>query len=298
MIKKGKYTKDEELFLINNYNKMTYGEIANTLNRSENSIKAKAERMNLSKRKKINKRYFKEIDTPSKAYWLGFIFADEIIKTGRKQFDINYHVVKRNLEIAKYLGCKSLETEFIIPDFSKKYTKEIVRRIDNLDKNKKTIVLAPATTWTNKHWTIEGWQNLINEFKEEYNIILTASEKEKPLIKEIIQNTEHKNIIDLSGQTGLSDLVYIYKNADIVISPDSGSAHIAWAVNKPEIITLFFATSAKRTAPYGEKYYSISANISCSPCMKKRCKLNSNPNKCTRSITSEQIINIVKKVLQ
>lgn len=229
---------------------------------------------------------------------LSFIFADEIIKTGRKQFDINYHVVKRNLEIAKYLGCKSLETEFIIPDFSKKYTKEIVRRIDNLDKNKKTIVLAPATTWTNKHWTIEGWQNLINEFKEEYNIILTASEKEKPLIKEIIQNTEHKNIIDLSGQTGLSDLVYIYKNADIVISPDSGSAHIAWAVNKPEIITLFFATSAKRTAPYGEKYYSISANISCSPCMKKRCKLNSNPNKCTRSITSEQIINIVKKVLQ
>ena len=94
------------------------------------------------------------------------------------------------------------------------------------------------------------------------------------------------------------NISYYTKNADIVISPDSGSAHIAWAVNKPEIITLFFATSAKRTAPYGEKYYSISANISCSPCMKKHCKLNSNPNKCTRSITSEQIINIVKKVLQ
>lgn len=100
MIKKGKYTKDEELFLINNYNKMTYGEIANTLNRSENSIKAKAERTNLSKRKKINKRYFKEIDTPSKAYWLGFIFADGSICKNEFTVELKYDD-KYILEILK-----------------------------------------------------------------------------------------------------------------------------------------------------------------------------------------------------
>ncbi len=227
-----------------------------------------------------------------------FIFADETIKTGRKQFDINYHVVKRNLEIAKYLDCSHLETEFIIPDFSKKYKKEIVNKINNLNKNKKTAVLAPATTWKNKHWSIEGWQDLINILKEECNIVITASEKEKPLIKLILKDIEHKNILDLSGQTSLKDLVYIYQNADVVISPDSGSAHIAWAVNKPAIITLFFATSAKRTAPYGDKYFSISANTQCSPCMKKHCKLKKYKNICIGSISSTQIINIVKKVLQ
>ena len=67
-----------------------------------------------------------------------FIFANEIIKTGRKQFDINYHVVKRNLEIAKYLGCETSDISFVIPDFSSEYNREIVETINGLDKSKKT----------------------------------------------------------------------------------------------------------------------------------------------------------------
>ncbi|HIS89511.1 TPA: hypothetical protein IAA87_08830 [Candidatus Avigastranaerophilus faecigallinarum] len=98
--------------------------------------------------------------------------------------------------------------------------------------------------------------------------------------------------------TTIADIVYICKNVDLVISPDSGSAHIAWATAHPQIITLFFATSANRTAPYGDKYYSIQSNSLCSPCMKKHCRLKANKNKCVEEISSEKIINIVKKVLQ
>ncbi len=226
------------------------------------------------------------------------IFANEIIKTGKKQFDINYHVVKRNLEIAKYLGCKDLEIEFVLPDFTNEYSQNIVNIIDNLDKAKKTIVIAPATTWDNKHWKIQGWIDVINEFKDKNNIIITASEKEKDLTSKILANIQNKNITDLSGKTSLSDLVYIYKNADIIVSPDSGSAHIAWAVRKPKIITLFFATSALRTAPYGDKYFSVSSDLTCSPCMKKHCKRKNALNQCVESISSRDVINTIKKVLQ
>ena len=73
------------------------------------------------------------------------IFANEIIKTGRKIFDINYHVVKRNLDIAKYLGAKTDNIEFIIPDFSKEYSEHIKNIIKGLDKTKKTIVIFAAT---------------------------------------------------------------------------------------------------------------------------------------------------------
>lgn len=227
-----------------------------------------------------------------------FIFANEIIKTGRKQFDINYHVVKRNLEIAKYLGCKNLEPEFIIPDFSNEFSLKIKEIIDSLDTTKKTIVIAPATTWDNKHWSISGWIDVINEFKQDCNIVITASEKEKILTDKILSDISGKeNIYDLSGKTTLADLVYIYNHSDVVISPDSGSTHIAWATGHCGIVTLFFATSKARTAPYGEKYFSISADIDCQPCMKKRCK---NPilNLCSERISSKSVINIVKKVLQ
>ena len=227
-----------------------------------------------------------------------FLFANEIIKTNRKQFDINRHVVKRNLEIAQYLGCKDMKPEFVLPDLSSEYSQNIIDIINNLDKTKKTIVIAPATTWENKHWSVQGWIELINEFKKECNIIITASEKEKTLTSQILSKISDGNITDLSGMTSLADLVYIFKHSNLVISPDSGSAHIAWAAAQPSIITLFFATSAKRTAPFGGKYYSISAKSACSPCMKKHCTQKTLKNNCINDIKPEEIINIVKKVLQ
>lgn len=227
-----------------------------------------------------------------------WIFANEIIKTGRKQFDINCHVVKRNLEIAQYLGCEDFEPQFIIPNLSKEYSQEIINIIQNLDKTKKTIIIAPATTWVNKHWTVQGWKDVINEYKNTCNIIITATEKERSLTEKILSDIKGGNIVDLTGKTTLSDIVYLCQNSDLIISPDSGSAHIAWASGCASIITLFFATSANRTAPYGCNYYSLSTLTACSPCMKKHCKNKSDKNQCINGISSDKLINIVKKVLQ
>ena len=226
-----------------------------------------------------------------------WIFANKIIDTGRKQFDTQYHVVKRNLEFAKYFGCEDLSVEFVIPDFSQKYNNEITYLFDNLDKSKKTIVVAPSTTWDNKHWTLKGWVDLINEFKHECNIVVTCSEKERFYVSLITSFIVGGNILNLSGKTSLFDLEYIYKNADVVVSPDSGSAHIAWASGAKAIVTMFFATSAKRTAPFGQNYIPIESKADCSPCMKKKCSQKERRNKCTKDIQSIQIINIVKRVL-
>ncbi len=229
-----------------------------------------------------------------------WIFSNEIIKTGKKQFDLYTHVVKRNLEIAKYLGCTDLTEKIIIPDFSAEYNQEIKYLIDNLDNTKKTIVISPATTWDNKHWHIKGWAEVIREFKDKANIILTSNGgKERELVLRILSFCPgSENITDLSGRTTIADLIYIYKKADVMLSPDSGSANCAWAAGCKSIITLFFATSAARTAPYGDNYYAVSSSKDCSPCMHKKCKLKDDINNCVYKLNSDKIINILKKVLQ
>ena len=225
------------------------------------------------------------------------IFANEIIKTGKELFDINFHVVERNLLIAKYLGCEDLSINFSTPNFEQEYSEEVKTTIENLDKTKKTIVLAPTTTWDNKHWIIQGWVDVIKEFENNYNIILTADKNGAKTVEEIITKSESKNLINLANKTTLSDLIYIFQNTDVLLSPDSGSAHVAWACGNCKIITLFFATSKNRTAPFGDNYYSFNANIDCAPCMSKKCRKN-NKNECISKINSSEIINILKKVLQ
>lgn len=225
------------------------------------------------------------------------LFANEIIKTNRKQFDIHYHVVKRNLEIAEYLGCDTKNIEFVLPEISEDTKSKVKKLLKYLDPDKKTIVIAPETTWDNKHWTVDSWRDVIKEFIGKVNIIYTGTANDKGLSVAILSEFSEKDIINLRGLTNLIELAEVFNYADVVVSPDSGSAHIAWATGKPSVIAMFFATSAERTAPFGEKYYSVQSECPCSPCMKKKC-LNKEINKCINFINSQKIVKLLNKVLQ
>ncbi len=72
-----KWTNDEINFLKENYKTMTYKELADNLNRSKSAVDLKINRLGLKKDKyTYNHNYFENINTPEKAYWLGFIYAD------------------------------------------------------------------------------------------------------------------------------------------------------------------------------------------------------------------------------
>lgn len=224
-----------------------------------------------------------------------WIFANEIIKTNRKQFDINYHVVKRNLEIAKYLGADEEKIEFTLPNTSENDKNKAKDLLNKIDPNLKSVIISPETTWDNKHWTVDGWRKVIEKLLGKVNLVYTGTSDKNGLSGKILQGFD--GIINLSGKTNLFELEEVFKLADLVISVDSGSAHVAWATGVPAIITLFFATSSKRTAPFGEKYFSIQAETPCSPCMKRKCK-NKIINECVPTISPEKVISTVNEILK
>ena len=71
------FTQDDIDFIKANYESMTSVEIGNVLGFTDKQIRGKCSDLGLhSKRRKNNDDYFENIDTPLKAYFLGFIFAD------------------------------------------------------------------------------------------------------------------------------------------------------------------------------------------------------------------------------
>ncbi len=222
------------------------------------------------------------------------LFSNEIIKTDRPIFDTNYHVVQRNLDIARYLGWKGEKITFPLPEVSGEIKSKADELLKDVEPNKPILVLAPSTTWGNKHWLNENWAELIKTFSERANVIITASSNDKNMTSEIINFSERK-VLDLTGKTNLKELREVLSRADIVVSPDSGSAHISWAVQKPKIVTLFFSTSKNRTAPFGEGYFSVQAKEPCSPCMKRKCMFKT--DNCRKGIEVSEIISIVNNIL-
>lgn len=225
------------------------------------------------------------------------IFANEIIKSSRRQFDIHYHVVKRNLEIAAYLEADTEKTEFVLPEISQTAKEKVKNLLSVLDKTKKTLVISPETTWVNKHWDENCWREVIGEFIGKVNIIYTGTKNDKGLSERILKGFDENSFINLKGRTTLEDMREVFHYADLLVSPDSGTAHIAWAEGKCAVLTLFFATSGERTAPFGDRYRFVQANCKCSPCMKKSCS-EKDKNLCTKSVNSKEILKIMNNLLQ
>ena len=86
------FTDEQEKFMIENYLTMSYKEIGEKLGFTERQIRGRLNNMGYTKVRKINDHYFDVIDTPLKAYLLGFIYADGWIchneKTRNYEFGI------------------------------------------------------------------------------------------------------------------------------------------------------------------------------------------------------------------
>ncbi|MCM1315253.1 MAG: LAGLIDADG family homing endonuclease [Alistipes senegalensis] len=81
------FKKSDIDYIVNNYKILTNKQITETLGFTERQIRAKANSMGITKNRNFNKNYFHIIDTPNKAYWLGFIYADGYVICNDKSFN-------------------------------------------------------------------------------------------------------------------------------------------------------------------------------------------------------------------
>jgi ADP-heptose:LPS heptosyltransferase len=77
---------------------------------------------------------------------------------------------------------------------------------------------------------------------------------------------------DLTGRTGLRDLIGIFRHAHAAFGPDSGPMHIAAAVGTP-VVSLWGATSPARSGPWGSEAHAIIGSAPCGPCYLSRCPI-------------------------
>lgn len=231
---------------------------------------------------------------------LSILGGNEFVKPKAKFRDYNYHIVERNLDFAKHLGVEPSSIEFSLPETSIEAKNKINDLTIKMDKSKPMVVICPATTWANKHWSELNWAKLIDEIHSKCNLVFTGTDVDSKLIENILSKTKgYINYTNLAGKTNVEELRELFTRSKVVISPDSGSAHLAWASTEPAVITIFTCTPSKRFGAYGnpEKYFSIQADLPCQPCFKKKCQLEEKRNICQNYPNAGEIINIVNNLL-
>lgn len=207
------------------------------------------------------------------------------------------HAVLEHLQYAKYLGLKGTdEIQFTVPPAASETKAHVDKLLENTDKTKPLVIIAPATTWRLKHWDKDNWKALIEAIKDDCSLVFTGTDFDRELISYIGGD----KFTNLAGQTNIKDLMELFSRSSLVIAPDSGSAHLARAVGIPAVISIFCCTSRLKFGPFGdEKYFAVDGGLNCQPRICGKCSMSGiDFEKCIKVPAPEQIISIVNKVLK
>lgn len=212
-----------------------------------------------------------------------WVFHTHRVPTGEKLV----HAVDRYLKVAEFLGCDVSEKRFPLPpaqDFPMNFQGHYA-------------VLVPGARWQSKRWSAENFSRIAILLKKDLGLksVIIGTKADEETALEIVSASEG-SAVSLAGKTSLRQLIDIISNSSVVISTDSGPMHIASALNKP-VFAIFGATSPERTGPYGEKSTVLTAELPCSPCLRKKCPTHKTP-KCMDAITPEMLYNAIMKRLK
>jgi ADP-heptose:LPS heptosyltransferase len=108
-----------------------------------------------------------------------------------------------------------------------------------------------------------------------------------------LRATEGK-VRDLVGRTTLRQLLAILAQSALAFGPDSGALHLAAAVGTPAL-SLWGATSAARSTPFGAEALAVSGTAPCAPCFLRDCPIE---RVCMREIMVETVVARAASVLR
>ncbi len=224
------------------------------------------------------------------------LFYTDII---RIDYDTMHTLQAKNHEIFinRFTGRNDI-ARMVMPDIPRENKEKIdeilVQYVKKTDCQMK-IALCIRSGCLTKDWPLEKFKEVIKQLASAYNaaFYIIGSEADKKIVEEFII-TSDVPIYNLCGKTTLPELGYILKKSDFFLSVDTGSAHIAAAVDTPMVV-VFGGTSPEKWGPYSEKATCLKPDYFCHPC--DGTKIKCDEPKCLGTIIVNDVVSACKKHL-
>lgn len=126
-------------------------------------------------------------------------------------------------------------------------------------------------------------------------LILTGSEDEKEAASLAVKSLPDGCCLDLTGRTSLPALAAVIAQCKLLLTPDTGTMHIASAVGTP-VLALFYGSAYPwETGPYGAGHFILWPDVDCAPCLDPlACPYN---HRCKMNLTTGIVIKALKSIL-
>jgi ADP-heptose:LPS heptosyltransferase len=130
-------------------------------------------------------------------------------------------------------------------------------------------------------------------------ILIPGVASEKRDAKYICDELKSPRVLDLTGQTTMTELLHLFDLADVLVTNDSGPAHFA-ALTRIHVVVFFGPEIPGRYRPLATSSDVVHTGFSCSPCIGPHNQRLSpcNDNLCMKTIDIDEVCALVRARLE
>jgi heptosyltransferase-2 len=121
------------------------------------------------------------------------------------------------------------------------------------------------------------------------NVVLIGSAAEMDVSNDVCARAKHDPIV-LTGKTAVGEMISLISVADVLVTNDTGPAHIGAAMGTPTLV-IFGPTNPLTTFPMSPHAQIIREPPDCAPCMLRDCPIDH------RCMTALSVDSVFKKAL-
>ena len=197
------------------------------------------------------------------------LLTDWIAET--EPHDIIRHEVRRQLDLVQSVGYKTVEEKlsFSVRECDVDWMRDRLHAM-GIDPRQPWIMMHPGATAASRRYPVRHWiqviRDLTGNFK--YTIVLTGDASEAAMIDEI-RVASGSVAHSLAGELDLGKLGAAIFLASIVISNNTGPAHMASAISTP-LVDLYALTNPQHT-PWQVESRVLFHDVPCRYCYKSIC---------------------------
>lgn len=159
----------------------------------------------------------------------------------------------------------------------------------------------PGSVWPTKRWPREYWARLVTELARMYGtkVLLLGGKNEVEWNDGIEKGAAPGSVLNLTGKTGMDELMALIKSLKLFITNDSGPMHLAVAFGVP--VAAIFGPTTRELGffPYGKNNLVLEEELACRPCALHGSRTCPRGHfLCMRMITPDKVLAAAKHILR
>ena len=136
-----------------------------------------------------------------------------------------------------------------------------------------------------KRWPAEAYAALADRLIDaNRQVLLIGSKDEVDVSREVTSRMRNRPVM-LTGKTSLDQITAVLSAVDLIVTNDTGPAHIGAALGRPTIV-IFGPTNPLTTRPFSPVAEVLRHPPDCAPCMLRDCPID---HRCMTAITVDEV---------